>query len=435
MEEITVGSGLTLTGAGVLNNTATPTPTGYYGAWQDLTTQTAAASNVGYAIIFGTVDYENQVRMVSDGTNLTRITFDNTGVYNLNFSVQIQNDDNAEHDVSIWIRKNGVDVAGSAGFITVPKRRSVGVGLEGHIVSGWNYLLSVTGGDYYQLFWSTSNAANITLHFYTGALPPPSTASTLCIVTQQAGIMAGTGITALNSLTGAVQTIGTGTTGIDFAVVSSGTSHTFNLPTASAANRGALSSADWSTFNGKQNSIGLTTVGTNLATLPDPSAVRYLRINADNTVSALTLAQLKTDLSLGSDISVVLGSNVVNVGTAFEDVTGLSFAVTANKTYKWRATISFGITSGTAMISTNGPTATLNNARFTQATSATANAISNQTAYDSGTNVAITSNGLTTADGIFKVSASGTWIIRFRCSIAGNLTIRAGSVLEYSEVL
>jgi hypothetical protein len=178
-----------------------------------------------------------------------------------------------------------------------------------------------------------------------------------------------------------------------------------------------------------------TTVGQNLAKLPNPSDIRYLRINADNTVSALTLAQLKTDLSLGSDISVVLASNVVNVGTAFEDVTGLSFAVTANKTYKWRATISFGITSGTAMISTNGPTATLNNARFTQATSATANAISNQVTYDSGTNVVVTSNGLTTADGIFRVSASGTWIIRFRCSIAGNLTIRAGSVLEYSEVL
>jgi len=244
-----------------------------------------------------------------------------------------------------------------------------------------------------------------------------------------------TGVNAINGITAQVQNLATGTAGTDFAISSAGSTHTFNLPTASAANRGALSSADWTTFNGKQDSIGLTTVGTNLATLPNPSDIRYLRINADNTVSALTLAQLKTDLSVGSDISVVLGSNVTNVGTGFEDVTGLSFAVTANKTYKWRATISFGITSGTAMISTNGPTATLNNARFTQATSATANAISNQVTYDSGTNVVVTSNGLTTADGIFKVSASGTWVIRFRCSIGGNLTIRAGSVLEYSEVL
>ena len=169
--------------------------------------------------------------------------------------------------------------------------------------------------------------------------------------------------------------------------------------------------------------------------MPDPSAVRYLRINADNTVSALTLAQLKTDLSLGSDISVVLGSNVVNVGTAFEDVTGLSFAVTAGKTYKWRATISFGVVSGTYLFSSNGPTTTINNARFTMTTGATTNGVSNQVTYDAGANVTGSSNGLTTADGIVKVSASGTWTIRFRCSIAANLTIRAGSVLEYSEVL
>ncbi len=68
-------------------------------------------------------------------------------------------------------------------------------------------------------------------------------------------------------------------------------------------------------------------------------------------------------------------------------------------------------------------------------TGATTNGVSNQVAYDTGTNVTGSSNGLATADGIVKVSASGTWTVRFRCSIAGNLTVRAGSVLEYSEVL
>lgn len=251
MEEITIGSGLTLTGAGVLNNTATPTPLGYYGAWQDNFTQTAALSNVGYPLIFRTVDLENQVRVVTNGTELTRITFDNTGIYNLQFSIQVQNTDNAQHDLTVWIRKNGVDVPGSSGYISVPARKSAGAGNEGHGVYGWNYLLSVVAGEYYEIVWSTNNATHVTIQYYPGANPPPSTASVLATVTQQSGIMAGTGITALNSLTGAAQTLVTGTTGTDFGISSSGSTHTFNLPTASATNRGALSSTDWSTFNNK----------------------------------------------------------------------------------------------------------------------------------------------------------------------------------------
>lgn len=60
------------------------------------------------------------------------------------------------------------------------------------------------------------------------------------------------GITSLNSLTDATQTFAAGTSGTDFTIASATGVHTFNLPTASASNRGALSSADWSTFNAKQ---------------------------------------------------------------------------------------------------------------------------------------------------------------------------------------
>ena len=59
------------------------------------------------------------------------------------------------------------------------------------------------------------------------------------------------GITSLNGLTTSTQTFATGTDGTDFGIVSSGSTHTFNIPTASASNRGLLSSSDWTTFNGK----------------------------------------------------------------------------------------------------------------------------------------------------------------------------------------
>ena len=73
MEEITVGSGLTLTG-GTLTNTATPTPLGYYGSFYDINSQSALANNTGYPMIFGTTDLSNGVTIVTNGTNLTRIT-------------------------------------------------------------------------------------------------------------------------------------------------------------------------------------------------------------------------------------------------------------------------------------------------------------------------------------------------------------------------
>ena len=64
-----------------------------------------------------------------------------------------------------------------------------------------------------------------------------------------------TGLTALNGLTAQVQNLAVGTTGTDFAINSTTATHTFNLPTASASNRGALSSTDWTTFNNKQNNL------------------------------------------------------------------------------------------------------------------------------------------------------------------------------------
>ena len=66
------------------------------------------------------------------------------------------------------------------------------------------------------------------------------------------------GVTSLNGLTANTQYLAVGTTGTDFNISSVSETHTFNLPTASALNRGALSSADWTTFNSKANASGTT---------------------------------------------------------------------------------------------------------------------------------------------------------------------------------
>lgn len=66
----------------------------------------------------------------------------------------------------------------------------------------------------------------------------------------------GGGISSLNGLTASTQTFATGTTGTDFNISSATSTHTFNLPTASATNRGLLSSANWTTFNNKIGGSG-----------------------------------------------------------------------------------------------------------------------------------------------------------------------------------
>jgi hypothetical protein len=67
-----------------------------------------------------------------------------------------------------------------------------------------------------------------------------------------------TGLTALNTLTAQVQGFTTGTSGSDFNISSATDTHTFNLPSASGSNRGALTSADWTTFNNKVTSVSGT---------------------------------------------------------------------------------------------------------------------------------------------------------------------------------
>jgi len=82
---------------------------------------------------------------------------------------------------------------------------------------------------------------------------------------------ADTGITTLNTLTALTQSFATGTSGTDFNISSASSTHTFNFPSASATNRGLLTSADWSNFNSayndKINSAAVTGTTTKTLTL------------------------------------------------------------------------------------------------------------------------------------------------------------------------
>lgn len=178
-----------------------------------------------------------------------------------------------------------------------------------------------------------------------------------------------------------------------------------------------------------------TSVGQNLVKLTNPSAIRYLRINADNSVSSISASQLATDLSIVATQTAILATAFTNVGTGFESVTDLSFAVTANKTYKWRVILSFTATATTTFSVTAPASPTFNTYRFIASNAATTITIFNGTTYDAGTNSAMSSNGVVSGEGMIRPTANGTFSIRVRCATAGLLSLRAGSTLEYQEVL
>ena len=117
-----------------------------YGAWHSDVTQTASTT-VGTAITFDTQDVTDGITLVSG----SRLTVPYIGVYNLQFSLQLKNTDNAQNDATIWVRVNGVDIGASAGQITVPARKNASI--FGYSLPAWNYFLSLNANDYVELYW------------------------------------------------------------------------------------------------------------------------------------------------------------------------------------------------------------------------------------------------------------------------------------------
>ena len=141
-----------------------------YGAFSSDVSQSTTV-NTTTLLTLNTTDFSNNVSIVS-----SQMTVVKAGIYNLQFSVQVQNLDNASQDVYIWLRQNGVDIVGSTGVIGMPARKSVGD--PSHDIKGWNYFLSMNAGDYVEIWWSTTDI-DVTIPAYVASGSPtkPSTQS------------------------------------------------------------------------------------------------------------------------------------------------------------------------------------------------------------------------------------------------------------------
>ena len=239
---------------------------------------------------------------------------------------------------------------------------------------------------------------------------------------------AGTNVTlSVNSSTGAVTinssnpggtvtsvaALTLGTTGTDVSsTVATGTTTpviTLNIPTASASNRGALSSTDWSTFNGKQAAL---VSGTSIKTVNSTSllgsgdvSVGVTSVGGTGTVSGLSLSGTVTstgNLTLGGTLDLSSPPAIGGTAAAAISATTLTFKDPREAIYNigtTGGTIAPNVSNGSVQKITLNSALTINAFTSPQAGQSLTLIIYGGTAYTSITSTMLFAGGIKTLTG------------------------------------
>ena len=144
-----------------------------YGSFFDTTTQTAAVINTAYAMTFNNTDLSVGVYL---GSPTSRVYTDRGGVYNIQFSAQLDlAAGGGDHRVWIWLRVNGTDVPNSASEVRLK-------GNDAEIVAAWNFLYNFKAGDYFELMWAVEDT-DVVLKAVAATPPVPAIPSVILTVT------------------------------------------------------------------------------------------------------------------------------------------------------------------------------------------------------------------------------------------------------------
>ena len=259
---------------------------------------------------------------------------------------------------------------------------------------------------------NTSGATNGQVLTYNGSIWVPST-NGVGTVTSVAALTLGTSGTDLSS------SVANGTT---TPVI------TLNVPTASAANRGVLSSTDWTTFNNKQNALTNPITGTGTSgqiaywngtnTQTGSATLTYTPTSSllvNNSVTAASLIARGTNLtptlvaSANNDVLVGLDINPTFTNGAFTGVTNYSLRVGGSSISQiaGRLDLPGSIAGNTLTFTGNAQKIGLNNATFNNSNTTYIATFSG----NSITDLSIKPNGLGTASSVvtfnaFSVNAS-----------------------------
>jgi hypothetical protein len=114
-----------------------------------------------------------------DPLNISHVVFDFAAYYNIQFSTQLLNYTTSEDNVTMWFKKNGVDIEYSAGVVTVPSKHG---SRPGTMITSWNIILDVTAGQYIELYMA-SDSGNTVLSTIPPGTSPTHPASPSVILT------------------------------------------------------------------------------------------------------------------------------------------------------------------------------------------------------------------------------------------------------------
>ena len=145
----------------------------HYGAFHDMTDQTASATDTATAVTFDTTDISFGVRI---GSPTSRVVVDNPGVYDFQFSLQIDKTSGGAGLLWIWADINGTAVPESMSRARIKDN-------DDEEVMAWNFLLSMKAGDYFRLMWAV-DSTDIILDAFAATAFGPATPSAILTVTQ-----------------------------------------------------------------------------------------------------------------------------------------------------------------------------------------------------------------------------------------------------------
>ena len=272
---------------------------GYWGSFYSNQDQIAASTTVAYPITLNNTDPDSSgVSIVSN----SRITFANAGVYNIEFSAQVDRISGSGIDtVDIWFRKNGTDIPESNTVVTVSGGASAA-----KTVAAWNFMLELVSNDYVELIWRTSDTRLELTHEAASTSPTRPAVPSVIVTAHQVmytqlgptgstgptGPTGSTGITGPTGPTGSTPAIGGSNTQVQFnsgGVLAGSASLTFDGTTLNAP--GTVISVNTST-----NALRITQTGTGNALVVEdqsnPDSTPAIVVNeTGNVILGYTIKQ------------------------------------------------------------------------------------------------------------------------------------------------